>query len=119
MWARVIEFMLACWLAISPFVFEHPAHATILWANDLTCAILIATFSLACYHRRLKRAHLLNLPLALWLLSVGFMNVKSATTCAAQNHMVVALLLAILAIVPSRSAKPPQTWVDFVESPSH
>lgn len=25
MWARVVEVMLGCWLAVSPFVFRHSA----------------------------------------------------------------------------------------------
>src|SRR5207247_2056429 len=46
MWARVVEVMLGCWLAVSPFVFRHPAEERAWWANDLICALLVVALAL-------------------------------------------------------------------------
>ena len=41
MWARAVEIALACWLALSPFIFGHPDEAAFLWYNDFACALAI------------------------------------------------------------------------------
>lgn len=115
MWARVIEFMLACWLAVSPFVFRHAADATLLWANDLTCSVMLAALALSSFHQRMRRAHLLILVLALWLVGLGLVRANASPDAAAQNHIVVALLVGMLAIVPSRASQPPPAWVEFIQ----
>lgn len=46
MWARVVEVMIGCWLAMSPFIFRHPADQEALWANDLPCAFGVVALAL-------------------------------------------------------------------------
>ena len=111
MWARVIEFMLACWLAISPFVFRHGPEETWLWTNDLTASFVVAFLALLSFRHSLRRAHLFNLVVALWLVIAGFLG---AGTPAAQNHVVLGLLLGIVAIVPSRASEPPLAWRQYL-----
>ncbi len=115
MWARVIEFTLACWLAMSPFIFRHAPGEVFLWWNDLCCALVVATIGLLSFHEKLRRAHLLNLVVALWLLGVAFVRTELPAPPPAQNHTVVALLLGMLAVVPSRTGEPPPAWSDFMK----
>lgn len=110
MWARVVEFMLACWLAVSPFVFGH-GERTFLWVNDFACAALIATFSLASFVR--PRLHLGNLAVALWLVVAVFVGADAPPSPARQNHMVFGLLLGMVAIVPSHASTPPTAWIEY------
>ncbi len=107
MWARVVEVMLGCWLASSPFVFHHGADARGLWVTDLACAAAIVTLALLSFAPTLRRAHLGHLVIAAWLVVSGYLG---GTAPAHQNHVVVGLLLAMLAIVPSRASLPPPSW---------
>lgn len=60
MWARVAEFMLACWLAMSPFIFRHSAEHWPLWASDFVCAMAVAALSLLSYWQPTRWAHRLT-----------------------------------------------------------
>jgi hypothetical protein len=113
MWARVVEIMLGCWLVISPFVFRHGPDESLLWANDLACGSLVAAISLAAFHPRLGRIHLLNGAVAFWLVGCGFLGAPPPPPPALQNWVGVGLLLAMLAILPSRATLPPRAWLEF------
>jgi hypothetical protein len=109
MWARVFEFSMACWLAMSPFIFSHQKGW--LFANDFSCSFLMMLFSLLSFHHRLFRMHLFNLPLALWLLLIGFLAEPSfASAPPIQNYIALGLILGMVAIVPSNCHLPPQSW---------
>lgn len=115
MWARDVELCLGLWLWISPFVLRHGEDAR-LWANDLVCGTLLVLLPLLSYGRRTRRAHLLELLVAAWLVGVGWAASAAASAAegpapaAAQNHVVVGLLIAMLAIVPSQASLPPEPW---------
>lgn len=111
MWARIVEFMMACWLAISPFIFRYPDEPIFLWANDLICSLLIAFFSLICYVKKLRKMHLWNLAIAIWLFYAGYF--FDLPKIPSQNYIVLALLLLMIAIIPSEAEKPPIPWRDF------
>ena len=110
MWARHLELALGCWLALSPFVFRHAPEATWLWINDLTAALAVILLALLSHGRGLRRAHLLVLPVALWLLALGWWCARGEPTPASQNHIVIGLLLIMLGIVPSDASQPPPGW---------
>ncbi|MFN7147530.1 MAG: SPW repeat protein, partial [Myxococcota bacterium] len=107
MWGRVVEVMLGGWLAMSPFVFHHAPDARALWTTDVLAATAIVTLALLSFQRHLRRAHLGQLLVAAWLVVVGWLG---APAPAAQNHLVVGLLLAMLAIVPSHASRPSPSW---------
>lgn len=107
MWARVVEVMLACWLAASPFVFEHGADDRALWVADLAGAAAVATFALLSFSPKLRRAHLGQIAVAGWLVGTGYVGSPDP---AHENHVVVGLLLAMLAIVPTEASKPHPSW---------
>lgn len=107
MWARVVEVMLACWLAASPFVFGHDADDRALWATDFVGALAVATFALLSFSPKLRRAHLGQLAVAGWLVGTGWVGSPEP---AHENHVAVGLLLLMLGIVPSEATKPHPSW---------
>jgi hypothetical protein len=113
MWARVVEVMLGCWLAISPFVFRHPPDERWLWANDFACAFAVIVFALVSYWQRMRRAHLATAVLALWLIGFGYFASPHPLPPALQNDMLTGLLLVMLAIIPNKSNLPPDAWLKF------
>lgn len=110
MWPRTVEVMLACWMAVSPFVFRYPGDATRLWWHDYIVAVLLATFALASFASRLRRAHLLELLLAAWLIGYGWLTTSGIHDAPRQNWMCVGLLLLMIAIIPTECDRPPIAW---------
>jgi hypothetical protein len=112
MWPRVVEAMLACWLAISPFVFRHEPEQTHLWAVDFGSALAVMAFSLAAYHPRWAWANLGTLAVAVALCAWGYVagGATSPAIPAEQNHMLSGLLLAMFAVIPTRCNEPPSRW---------
>ncbi|NGX46305.1 MAG: hypothetical protein K940chlam2_01494 [Chlamydiae bacterium] len=109
MWARVFEFSIASWLAMSPFIFSHEEGW--LFANDFTCSFLMMLFSLLSFHHRLFRMHLFNLLLAFWLILIGFLATPTlALQPPLQNYIVIGLILGMVAIIPSNCHLPPKSW---------
>jgi hypothetical protein len=109
MWARVVEFMLGCWLAVSPFIFRHAAENTTLWATDWIAACLVITFALLSYWPPLKRIHLLTAVVALALVAIGRLAAWEPPP-GSQNQIIVGLLLLMFALVPSHATQPPEAW---------
>ena len=113
MWARVIEFMLACWLAISPFIFAYPGQATLYWVNDFICSVAIAFFSLISYYAPLRKMHLCNLVVAFYLIALNIIFNESPIQNGLQNYEVLGIILLMLAIIPTDASQQPKPWRDF------
>jgi hypothetical protein len=113
MWARVLELLLAAWLALSPFVLRHPRARAGLWADDLACAALVGVLAACSFVPALRRAHLGSLAVAAWLAAWGWWNTRDGADPFAQNWIVCGLLLGMLAIVPSDALRPPPRWRAF------
>ena len=112
MWARVVEVMLGCWLAVSPFVFGHSAEDRTLWFSDLLSALAVVVLALFSFWRPLRFAHIGIVAVGLWLIAAGFL-APYPTPPAFQNDIVVGLLLLIFAIVPNDATQPPKPWREF------
>ncbi len=110
MWARVIEVMLGCWLAMSPFIFRHAADERVLWFNDLLSALAVVVLALVSFSPQLRCAHLAILVVALWLIGFGFWPSAYPAPPALQNDIVVGLLLLMFAIIPNEANLPPRPW---------
>lgn len=110
MWARDVELCLGLWLATSPFVFGYAGDSQALLASDLLCATAIAALALLSYTRRLRNAHLLELPVAAWLIGFGWVRALEGHAPSTQNHILVGLLVGMLAIVPNHASRPPESW---------
>jgi hypothetical protein len=109
MWARTTEVMLGLWLAASPFVFGHPPEEPGPWWNDFGTASVVVTVSLLSFWSGARHAHLLNLLAGLWLVGFGYLG-GDPPSPAAQNDLIVGLLLLMLAIIPSEATLPPGEW---------
>lgn len=116
MWGRIIEFMLACWLAVSPFIFGYPFDAIFLWTNDLVCSSLIAFFSLICFYRPLRKMHLCNLLVSFYLIGISVALKDTVPHESIQNYVTLGFLLLMIDLVPTDAEKPPQPWRDFYQS---
>ncbi|QDT92575.1 SPW repeat domain-containing protein [Gimesia algae] len=116
MWSRVVEFMLGCWLAISPFVFGHAESQSMLWFMDWLCALLIISFALLSYWQPLRHIHLATAFLAVLMIGYGrFAQPAQLIPAehvipALQNHILTGLLLLMFALVPNHASQPPQGW---------
>lgn len=113
MWARVLELMLGGWLIVSPFIFRHAANEWALWANDLTCALLVVALALFSFWRPLKHARFAIAGVALWLIGFGYLAAPYPTPSALQNAILVGCLLLMLAIIPNEASLPSKKWRDF------
>lgn len=116
MWARVVEFMLACWLAISPFIFRYPGNERFFWINDYICAFLIGLFAFLSFWHPLRKIHLLSIGVGLWLIKVGYQTFPQLASAPEENAMSIGILILMLAIVPSHSHMPPHSWQVFEDS---
>ena len=113
MWARIIEFTLACWLALSPFIFRIPATDCFYWMNNFICALLIALFSLLCFSRHFRKMHLLNLFVAFWLIGLAFSVKEVPIPPHLQNSLMIGIILLMLGIIPSESELLAPRWRTF------
>jgi hypothetical protein len=114
MWPRVVELLIAAWLASSPWIFAAPADADfLLRVNALVCATLIALFALLSFHPAWERAHVLTIAVALWIIGVAFAAPNPPPPAPYQNFVVVGLLLLLIAVLPSRASEPPRGWREF------
>lgn len=111
-WPRMIELMLGCWLAVSPFVFGHGGAMLVV---DLLAATAVVTVSLVALHPRASRAHLVTVVIGAALALSTFVPEADPPAPGHQNHMAVGVLLAMFAILPGRCAEPPPEWVEAIE----
>jgi hypothetical protein len=114
MWARVVELMLGCWLAASPFVFRHPAGEPALWANDLACGLAVVVLSLLFFWEPARHAHFGTGAVGLWLVAFAFLTSAPPAPPALQNDLLVGLLLLMHAIVPNEASLPPRSWRPYL-----
>lgn len=112
MWARVLEFVMACWLVLSRFIFSYDAGDVFLRVNDLVCAVLVMALAFLSFWRPLRYIHLAIIPVGLWLTALAFL--QSDMLPAYRNYMVVGVLLLLFAIVPSSASEPPHTWSAYM-----
>lgn len=110
MWARVIEMMLGAWLVISPFIFRGTPGLERYVVNDVIAGSLAIVFALLCFWGRTPRAHLATLVLGAWLAGYGYLSADRPGPPAAQNDIVIGLLLMVFAVVPTAAARPPAAW---------
>ena len=67
-----MELSLGLWLWMSPFTLRHEASHPFLWGHDLTIGSVIIALALISHWRPLQRAYLAELPIALWLMGIGW-----------------------------------------------
>jgi hypothetical protein len=112
MWPRVVEIMLGCWLAVSPFVFRHSGEKPSYWIADWTAAVLVIVISVASCWPTWRHIHF---HLAICLVGVGlcafaYLGEPYPTSPALQNHLVLGLLLIMLGMLPNEAGQAPHGW---------
>jgi hypothetical protein len=108
MWPRVVEIMLGCWLAVSPFVFGH-GDRTDLWVADFTAATAVVVLGLLSYWHPARQAHLLTAVVGLAMVGFGYFWQGYPAPAALQNHVLIGLTLMLLAIIPNEASQPPES----------
>ena len=103
--------MLAVWLAISPFIFDHPADKPLWWWHDWIVALLIATLATISFVHQTRYAHFLEVLVAAWLIGFGWVSATGGLGAPAmQNWMCVGLLILMTAILPTDATSTPEAW---------
>ncbi len=116
MWARTVEVMLACWLAISPLVFHRGPAETLAWGMEPVAGVAVMVLALAAFYRPLRGAHLGILLVSAWLVVEGYRITGAHADPREQNCLMVGLLLAMFAICPTQGDEPPPGWQAFREN---
>ncbi len=110
MWPRAIELMLALWLAVTPFVFLQDSGTAEVWGNAFGCALLILLASSLSFWKRTRRAHLLNIAVALWLMGYGYLLAGTPPEPVFQSFLITGLVLGLFAFIPPEANEPPLSW---------
>lgn len=113
MWARDVEIMIGCWLAMSPFIFGHPSTENAWWVNDFATAFAVVCFAGCSYWKRMRYAHLGQLLVGVWLIGFAYYHgfgIEAGAPAAMQNSASVGLLLLMFGLVPSYASQPPESW---------
>ncbi len=114
MWPRVVELMLAAWLAASPFTLRivEPAGPQALRAY--ACATIVAVASCLSYWRPTRHARAATAAVGLWMAVRAYLVAAYPASPMVQNEFLIGLLLVMLGIVPNDAAQPPPSWRRFV-----
>jgi hypothetical protein len=110
MWTRWLETVLGAWLAAAPFVFGAAGRDIARLTHDVGAGLVVAALALASMSRRFRRAHLLILAVAVWLIAFGWLQHDVEPLGLAQNHILLGLTLLMTAILPTESTLPPAAW---------
>lgn len=110
MWPRVVEVMLGCWLMVAPFVFRGTPSVEEYAATAVASGAVIAAASLLSFWPRARVARLATLAAAVWLAAHGYFSAPRPGPPAAQNEIVVGLVLLLFAILPNETNQPPVPW---------
>jgi hypothetical protein len=107
-WPRYCELLLGLWLVASGWVVEYPERINYQWvsAGSGITVVILDLLSITLYKRY---AYLLILPVAAGLIAFSFW-MAPAEAQGTQNLITVALLLLILAVLPTEATLPPPSW---------
>src|SRR5688500_9400700 len=101
MWARLIEMMLGIWLLLSPFIFRNTERADEFRIVDACTGIVVVVLSLLSFWHPLRLSHLATGAVAVCLILSAYFTSARPGPPAAQNEIVIGLLLLMLCIVPN------------------
>lgn len=111
MWARVVEFMLGCWLLCSPFIFQGENRGDhVHYLIDFALGGTVMTLALLAHWEPTRYAHVGTLLLSAAMFLVPRFTLSPEIPPAAQNFMMIGLLLAMFALVPNEATRPPRAW---------
>jgi hypothetical protein len=108
MWPRVAEVALGCWLLLTPFVFRETQAVGSYSVNAVVSGSVVILASLLSFWDRTRFAHIVTLFVSLWLAAHGYFWAERPGPPAAQNELVVGLLLLLFAVLPNEINAPPR-----------
>lgn len=114
MWSRIVEILIGLWLCTSPFLFGHSHSNLAWWINDIAAGGCVILFALLAFWHPTRRAHLLTLLVAFWLIGFAYYHGLGDAPPASQNHLAVGLLLLMFAVIPNHASDPPVSWAKTV-----
>lgn len=112
MWARHLEIILGIWLFCARFLLNFGDYNFKVW--DVINPLLVITLAIACYCRKIRKLHLLQIAPAIYFIHQSFTYYTYVLPFGLQNYILVALLLLIVAIIPTEASQPPIKWRDFL-----
>ncbi len=110
MWSRVVEVMFGIWLLLSPWIFRHSPADAGWWINDMATGAAVIVFGLFSFWKPTRRAHVLTLLLGGWLIGFAYHQGFGNSSPAAQNDLMLGLLLLMFAVIPNRCDRAPRSW---------
>lgn len=112
MWARFVEIALGLWLLVATGVLPDPGGG-VATVNGVAGVAVLVLASLS-FTDRLHWAHLGHLLVAVFLVGWGWSQFPRPGPWAAQNQILTGLMLALVAVIPSESGRPPHAWREYV-----
>ena len=109
MWPRVIEVMLGVWLVITPLVFRGTEEIERYTANTIATGLIVIAASLAAFAPRAGWTRYVTRVASCWLAVHGYLSAVRPGPPAAQNEIMIGLLLLLFAILPNHVNRPPST----------
>lgn len=110
MWPRVVELMLACWLLMTPLVFRGTPALGEYAPSTVVSGAIIAVTALLSLAPSLRSARFATLAVAVWLAAHGYFFALRPGPPAAQNELVVGLILMLFGVLPNHINQPPLPW---------
>jgi hypothetical protein len=113
MWPRVAELLIGLWLLTSPWVLGDDSAKNAWHINGLICGLAIVVLSALSFWPAAKRAHLVEIPIGIWVLSFAYFGSTHPASPIVQSDLLAALFLLNFAIIPSQANVPPISWQWF------
>ena len=110
MWPRVVEVMLGAWLVISPFIFRDTSGLERYTVSMVVSGTVIAVASSLAFWSPAAGARYVTLLTSLWLMAHGYFFAARPGPPAAQNELVVGLVILLFAVLPNDVNRPPEKW---------
>ena len=110
MWPRVVEVMFGAWLLIVPFVFRATPQIESFVASSVVAGSVVIIASLMSFWPPAGWARFVTLGASIWLIGHGYFAAVRPGPPAAQNEIMVGLLLVLFAILPNETNRPPIGW---------
>jgi hypothetical protein len=102
--------MVGFWLCMSPFVFRGTPEIERFQRADLAMGAAVVVLALLSFWRRTAWAHLVTAVLAFGFGVRAYIGFDRPGPPAAQNDLIAALVLVLLAIIPNDCDQPPRPW---------
>ena len=112
MWPRVAEIVLGCWLVVSPWLLPDQQRSASWHVNALVCGLLVVGLAALSFFPSLRKAHLAEILIGLWLLGSAYWSATHPAPPLVQSNILTALFLLNFAIIPSQATLPAPAWRD-------